>query len=106
MERARVFKTSGAIRILYGLSFWELLIMFGVSFVVMQYLHAHPVVELIAFALSMIVSLIVQRFFQDMLKPAAATHFLTWLTQADAYHPMSDSKTYPLVYGGEDEASH
>ncbi|MGL4609056.1 MAG: hypothetical protein ACRCYY_05135 [Trueperaceae bacterium] len=98
MERARVFRTTGPIRILLGLTLPELLGIAFVSAVVLKFVEAPFYIELFTFVLSLVVSYVLLRLTKIVLKPGAVRDFLTWLRENDSYTPLADPDNTPLIW--------
>jgi hypothetical protein len=98
MERARVYRTTGPIRILWGLTLPELIIMAAASGLVLYTVESKFYLELIAFFATLVLSFLLLRFVKMLLKPGAIKHFLTWLREDDHYAPLADTDTMPLVW--------
>lgn len=98
MERARVFRTSGPIRILWGLTLTELILMALAGGLVLYAIDATFYIELSAFVLSLLASFVLIRLVKMILKPGAVKHFLTWLREDDHYTPHAEPDPMPLVW--------
>ena len=98
MERARVFKTAGKIRIFGNLTLFELLAVVAVFAFTMETFKLPAIPK---FILSAGVTYGVWWLYDSIkhLFPGAAVrHLATWLSQADRYYPSKDPVSRPLVY--------
>jgi hypothetical protein len=98
MERARVFRTTGPIRILLGLTLPEILAMLASSMIALHVVDQVFYIEFLVFLCSLLGSFMVIRFIKLLLRPAAAKHFFNWISEDDSYTPLSDADHKPLVW--------
>lgn len=98
MERARVFKTVGKVRIIGPFTLPEVLVVVSIFAFSMEALAAPAVPR---FFLSVGVTYGVwwlYAAFKHRFPGAAVRHLATWLSQADRYYPGKDPVSRPLVY--------
>ena len=98
MERARVFKTVGKVRIIGPFTLPEVLVVVAIFAFSMEALAAPAVPR---FFLSVGVTYGVwwlYAAFKHRFPGAAVRHLATWLSQADRYYPSKDPVSRPLVY--------
>lgn len=98
MDRARVFKTVGKVRIIGPFTLFELLAVVVVFTFSMEALEVPAVPRFflsigITYGVWWIYAALRHRF-----PGAAVRHLATWLSQADRYYPSKDPVSRPLVY--------
>lgn len=98
MERARVFKTVGKVRIIGPFTVFELLAVSGVFIFSMEALSA-PAVPRFFLSLGLTYGMWwLYTTLRHHFPGAAVRHLATWLSQADRYYPSKDPVSRPLVY--------
>ena len=102
MEEAQVYRVDGAMRILFGLSVIDLIVMAGILIVLLKLL---PLDGLAVIAVSL-----GSAWFGGQAVAKARSHvpveairqYILWLGQPDIYKPGPDEDARPLVYELED----
>ncbi|MGL4608967.1 MAG: hypothetical protein ACRCYY_04670 [Trueperaceae bacterium] len=97
MERAKVFRTQGSVRILVGHTVWELIGIALVSIFVSFNTHGPFYVRIVLLLATVVGSSILIRVIKFLIKPGAVYHFSAWLREDDAYYPLADTNVLPLV---------
>ena len=98
MERGRVFKTAGKVRLIGNMTLWELLAVVAVFAFTMETFKVPPVAKFILSAGVTAGLWRVYKTFQYLFPGASMRHLATWLSQADRYYPSKDPVSRPLVY--------
>jgi len=102
MEEARVYRDDGAMRILFGLSVVDLIIMAGMFIVLLKVL---PLDGLLAIAVAAASAWFGGQAIargRSHLPVEAIKQYVLWLGQPDVYEPGPDEDARPLVYELED----
>lgn len=98
MERGRVFKTAGKVRLIANMTLFELLAVVAVFAFTMETFKVTPIAKFIL-SVGVTVGLWrVYKTFQYLFPGASMRHLATWLSQADRYYPSKDPVSRPLVY--------
>ncbi len=98
MEEARVYRDDGAMRILFGLSVIDLLVMAGMFIILLKTL---PMGGLLAIAVSAGTAWFGGQAVakgRSHIPTEAIRQYVLWLGQPDLYEPGPDEDARPLVY--------
>lgn len=104
MEEARVYRDDGAMRILFGLSVVDLLLMAGMFIVLIKVLPLSGFLNLaVAAAAAWFGGQAVAKA-RTQVPTEAMVQFVLWLGQPDRYEPGPDPDARPLVFEPEEKA--
>ena len=98
MEEAQVYRDDGAMRILFGLSVIDLMVMAGIFIVLLKLL---PMDGLAVIAVSLGTAWFSGQAIakgRSYLPTEAIQQYILWLGQPDIYEPDPDEDARPLVY--------
>ncbi len=98
MEEAEVFRDDGAMRILFGFTVIDLMVMAGIFIVLLKLL---PLDGLLVIVVSLSIAWFGGQFLakaRSHIPAEAIKQYLMWLAQPDVYEPGPDEDARPLVY--------
>ena len=102
MERARTYKTSGRLRILFGYTLAELLGLIGVTLLAFRLSPGSLPGKGLAAMLLLGLSVLGLKLWRRALPGRALAQLLCWLAEADGYLPGLDPDPRPLVVRDSD----
>ncbi len=104
MEEGRTYRTDGAMRILFGLSVIDLLIVAGIFVVLIKVLPLTGFLNLTTSAgIAWFGGQAVAKS-RSQISLVAITQYVMWLGQPDVYEPGPDTDARPLVYDLDETA--